>query len=152
MHVCVCECVLKWEECAAEKWELSVNLMRPTFSVRTHTYTQRAPSGQWKCHIIGFPFQDNRHAHWIRSDHRRQFCLCLPLSAFPSVFCFFFCLFFCISLFFLSFLSLFIFPSSPSSSVYLYVSFFICFSSVLPTVVLISLSFPHPPTHWFFMP
>lgn len=31
VSVCMCVCVLKWEESAAEKWELSVNLMRPTF-------------------------------------------------------------------------------------------------------------------------
>lgn len=55
--------------------------------MHTHTHTHRAPSGQWKCHIIGFPFQDKRHAHWIRSDHRRQFPPCLLLSAFSSLFC-----------------------------------------------------------------
>ncbi|MEQ2215176.1 hypothetical protein XENOCAPTIV_028763 [Xenoophorus captivus] len=67
--MCMCVCVFKWLESAVEKWELSVSLMRPTFSVHTLTQTHTESLGQWKCHIIVFPFQDKRHAHWIRSDH-----------------------------------------------------------------------------------
>lgn len=49
-----------------------------------NTHTSRTPSGQRKCHLIGFPFQDNRHARWIRSDRRRQFASVSPFSlSFP---------------------------------------------------------------------
>lgn len=77
-HLCVCfqmggKC---WGKMGAVSQLNETNLV----CAHTHTQTHRVPLGPWKCHIIGFPFQDNRHAHWIRSDHRRQFPLCLSLS------------------------------------------------------------------------
>lgn len=101
-----------------------------------HTYTHRAPSGQWKCHIIGFPFQDNRHAHWIRSDHRRQFSPCLPLSAFPSLFfAFSDCLLFASLCFSLSFLH---FPPFSCLSVYsLSLYIFFLFSSFCSAYLIV---------------
>lgn len=87
VFVSVCMCSQMGGECGGKMGAVSQPNETNLLNAHTHTHTHRAPSGQWKCHIIGFPFQDKRHAHWIRSDHRRQFPPCLLLSAFSSLFC-----------------------------------------------------------------
>lgn len=122
--LCVCVCSQMGGVCGEKMG--AVSQPNETNLLSAHTYTHIVPSGQWKCHIIGFPFQDNRHAHWIRSDHRRQFSPCLPLSAFPTLFCFLRLSLFCIPLFL---------PLFSSSSLF-FSSLFLCLLllSVYPSV------------------
>lgn len=117
--MCVYVCLQMGGKCNGKMGAVSQPNETNLLGAHTHTHAHRAPLGQWKCHIIGFPFQDNRHAHWIKSDHQRQFPSCLPLCAFYSLLHFF--------LFFLNtFSHLFLFNSERLSA---WISF--CHSSYL---------------------